>query len=86
LPPEFVLFGEDASRVVLSGDPSNISRIKQVAEKHGVWLDVIGETVPENIEIGLDGRTVVSAQVYELREIYEAALEKALRTETEAGD
>jgi phosphoribosylformylglycinamidine synthase subunit PurL len=86
LPPEFVLFGEDASRVVLSSDPGNISRIKQVAEKHGVWLDVIGETIPENIEMGLDGRTVVSAQVYELREIYEGALEKALQAEAVAGD
>jgi phosphoribosylformylglycinamidine synthase subunit PurL len=81
-----VLFGEDASRVVLSSDPGNISRIKQVAEKHGVWLDVIGETIPENIEMGLDGRTVVSAQVYELREIYEGALEKALQAEAVAGD
>jgi hypothetical protein len=28
----------------------------------------------------------VSAQVYELREIYEGALEKALQTEAVAGD
>ena len=33
LPPEFVLFGEDASRVVISCDQSNLSRIQQVAAK-----------------------------------------------------
>src|SRR5205807_5229986 len=43
LPPEFVLFGEDASRVVLSCDPGNVTRIKLVAEKYGLALDVIGE-------------------------------------------
>jgi phosphoribosylformylglycinamidine synthase subunit PurL len=81
LPPEFVLFGEDASRVVLSCDPGKVSRIKQVAEKDGLSLDEIGETIPENIEISLDGRTVISASVSELRDTYESALEKALRTE-----
>src|SRR5438309_4581787 len=35
LPAEFVLFGEDASRVVLSCDPSNLPRIQQAAVKYG---------------------------------------------------
>src|SRR5271167_2143671 len=34
LPPEFVLFGEDASRVVISCDRSHLSRIQQVAAKY----------------------------------------------------
>ena len=29
LPAEFVLFGEDASRIVLSCDPGNVARIQQ---------------------------------------------------------
>jgi phosphoribosylformylglycinamidine synthase II len=78
LPPEFVLFGEDASRVVVSCDPARVSRIKQVAAKYAVSLDVIGETIPEKIEINVDGRRVVSGQVTELRDLYESALEKAL--------
>ena len=83
LPPEFVLFGEDASRVVISCDQSNLSRIKQVAVKYGLSAELIGETVSEQIEIKLDGRVVVSAAVSELREVYEGALEEALRTEPE---
>ncbi len=83
LPPEFVLFGEDASRVVISCDRDNLAGIQQVAAKHGVSAEVIGETVPERMEIKLDGRVVVSAAVSELRDEYENALEKALRAEGE---
>jgi phosphoribosylformylglycinamidine (FGAM) synthase-like enzyme len=83
LPAEFALFGEDASRVVMSCDPAQLAGIKQVAAKYRLALDVLGETVPDQIEMKLDGRVVVSASVAELREIYESALESALRTEPE---
>jgi len=84
LPAEFVLFGEDASRVVVSCDRSKLSGIQQVAAKYGLSADVIGETVSGEMEIRVDGRVVVSASVSELREVYEGALEKALSTEPEA--
>ena len=83
LPAEFVLFGEDASRVVISCDAGVVGRIKQVAEKYGVSVDLIGETIPEKLEIALDGRVAVSASISELREVYEGALENALRTQPE---
>ena len=81
LPAEFVLFGEDASRIVLSCDPANLSRIQQVAEEHGIAADVLGATIPERLEISLDGRLVLSAPVSELVAVYESALEMALRAE-----
>jgi phosphoribosylformylglycinamidine synthase II len=81
LPAECVLFGEDASRVVISCDRSNVSGIKQVAVKYGISADVIGETVPGQVEIKLDGQVVVSAGVNELRQVYENALETALKAE-----
>jgi phosphoribosylformylglycinamidine synthase len=83
LSPEFVLFGEDASRVVISCDRENFGRIQQVAVKYGITAELIGETAPERVEIKLDGRVVVSAAISELREVYEGALEKALRTDVE---
>jgi phosphoribosylformylglycinamidine synthase len=83
LPPEFVLFGEDAGRVLLSCDPGNVRGIQEVAVKHGISAKQIGETVPEKLDISLNGRLVVSARVGELCDIYEGALEKALRTEAE---
>ena len=81
LPAEFVLFGEDASRVVLSCDRDNLSRIQQIAVKYGLSADIIGETVPGQMDVTLDGRVVISAAVAELHDVYEGALEKALQTE-----
>ncbi len=83
LPAEFVLFGEDASRIVLSCDPSNVVRIEQISEKYGITLDVLGDTIPERMEISLDGNVIVSATVSELRADYENALESALRADPE---
>ncbi len=83
LPSEFVLFGEDASRILVSCDPANVSRIKSVAEKFGIAADVIGETIQEKLEIAIDDHTMVSAAVSDLREAYENALESALRTDPE---
>ena len=80
---EYLLFGEDASRVLVSCDPANLARIKEVAEKHGIPADVIGETIPEKLEISLDGQLVISATVTELSAAYEDALEAALRTDPE---
>ena len=84
LPSEFVLFGEDASRVVISCDRGNLPGIQQVAAKYRLSAEEIGETISEHVEIRLDGRIVVSAAVNELCEAYEGALEAALRAEDEA--
>jgi phosphoribosylformylglycinamidine synthase len=83
LPPEFVLFGEDASRIVISCDRSNLLGIQQVAAKYQLSAEEIGETISEHVEIRLDGRVVVSGTVSELRDSYESALEAALRAEPE---
>jgi hypothetical protein len=45
---------------------------------------VIGETGGERVEISIEGQVVVSATVAELREEYEKALERALKTEPAA--
>jgi len=83
LPPEFVLFGEDASRIVISCDQSRLPEIKELAVKYGLSSQVIGETAAGIFEIKLDGMLVVSAAVGELCQAYEDALEKTLRTDPE---
>jgi phosphoribosylformylglycinamidine synthase len=83
LPPEFALFGEDASRIVISCDHGNLSRIQEIGVKYRLSVDKLGETTAESLEIKLDGRVVVSATVAELRKLYESALEEALQTEPE---
>src|SRR5271154_4477219 len=78
---EVHLFGEDASRVVISCDPTHLARIQQAAEEFDVIADVIGETGSDRVEIAIDGESVISASIEELRGAYEGALEKALRTD-----
>ena len=83
LVPEFVLFGEDASRILISCDLENVARIKEVAVKYALSAENIGQTAPDNVEIQIDGKLAVSAGVSELNEIWSRALEQALHTETE---
>src|SRR5436305_1338887 len=83
LPPAFVLFGEDPSRIVVSCDPEHLARIKEVAGTHGVAANKIGETIQDRLEITVDGNTVISAAVSELTQPYETALEAALKTDPE---
>ncbi len=81
LPAESVLFGEEATRIVISCIQENVQQIKQLAVKYGILSEVIGETVASRVELNLDGRKVISASVNELNDAYEGALEQALKTE-----
>jgi len=84
VPVECVLFGEDASRVVLSCDPLQVKRIQQLALQHGITAETIGETAAKSLEIAVDGKTKISATVADLKGGFEGALEKALRSEPAA--
>ena len=86
LPGEFVLFGEDASRILLSCDAGMVGRIQEVAGQLGVVAEVIGETGSDRVEISVDGDLVVSVAVSELSAGYEGALEAALRAEDVVAD
>jgi len=82
LAAEFLLFGEDASRILISCAHANVGSIQQLAGECGVAADVLGETVSEKIEIAVDGRTVVAAAGPELKDAWACALECALQVET----
>jgi phosphoribosylformylglycinamidine synthase len=83
LPGEFVLFGEDASRILVSCDAGKVGGIQEVAGQLGVVAEVVGETGSDRVEILVDGDSVVSVAVSELSAGYEGALEAALRAEVE---
>jgi phosphoribosylformylglycinamidine synthase subunit PurL len=78
---EHVLFGETASRVLISCDPKKTGNIKQIAVKWGVRADRVGRTVPENLMIQIDGKQAVSAKVSDLRQAWDSALKQALHVE-----
>jgi phosphoribosylformylglycinamidine synthase subunit PurL len=78
---DYVLFGEQASRVLVSCDPAHVARIQQVALAHQIAAEPIGETISDRLEISIDQTVVIAAAVSELRERYEGALESVLKTD-----
>jgi phosphoribosylformylglycinamidine synthase len=83
LPAEYVLFGEDASRIVVSCDSNHLARIKQIAAQQGIFVDLLGQTQDEFAEIRLDGRSVVSSAISALKRSHEDALPDILHSEPE---
>ena len=83
LVPEFVLFGEDASRILISCDPKYLERIQQLAVEYGLSVEQIGSTIPEKLEISVDGSVAAESLVSDLRTVWAGALEHALHTELE---
>jgi phosphoribosylformylglycinamidine synthase len=83
LVPEFVLFGEDASRILVSCDPNSVERIKEVAVKYALSAENIGSTVSGSLEIRVDGKLAVQASVSDLNGLWSVALERALHADTE---
>ncbi|HTV64239.1 MAG TPA: AIR synthase-related protein, partial [Bryocella sp.] len=83
LAPELALFGEDASRILISCDPQNVGRIKEIAAKFTVSAQQIGSTISGKLEISVDGKVAVAASVSELKAGWETALQRALHVETE---
>jgi phosphoribosylformylglycinamidine synthase len=83
LPAEYVLFGEDASRIVVSCDSNHLARIKQIAAQQGIFVDLLGQTQDEFAEIRLDGRAVVSSAISALKRSHEDALPDILHSEPE---
>jgi len=77
-----LLFGEDASRVLISCDPQKAEIIKRTAVQWGLRAERIGHTVPENLNIKIDGKPAVRASVSELRQVWDTALSQALHVET----
>src|SRR5258707_619399 len=74
LPPETVLFGETASRVVISCDPKQSEIIKKEAVQWGIALDRIGHTTGSSVVIAIDGKPSVDATVHELKQVWDTAL------------
>ena len=79
---EALLFGEDATRILITCDPKYSEDIKRMALQWGLKAERIGRTVPEKLEIRIDGNTAVTARVSELRQVWDTALVRALHAET----
>jgi phosphoribosylformylglycinamidine synthase len=71
--PEFVLFGEDQSRILLSVSPGNANRLREIASAHGVPLKHLGSVTDEPV-LRIDD--TIETGVEELADLYFGAIER----------
>jgi phosphoribosylformylglycinamidine synthase len=69
------LFGESASRVVVSVSPDHVTEILQRAALAGVLARVIGETGGNRLRIAVAGRVIVDVSVDDAERVWSTAIE-----------
>jgi phosphoribosylformylglycinamidine synthase len=78
---EIALFGEQASRVLLSCDPGKRAAIQSIAAKHSIQTAFLGRTGGDRLVIRRGSSTLVSAYVRDLKNVWAGALESALHSD-----
>jgi phosphoribosylformylglycinamidine synthase II len=73
---EATLFGESASRVVVSVEPAQLETLLCRAESSGVAARLIGRTGGTRLRIGVDGDALVDVSVAEAEQIWKTAIER----------
>ena len=68
------LFGESASRIVLSARPEKAERIRSLASQEGVPVFVLGEVGGDRLTMAADGEEAVSLAVSEMEGIWRGAI------------
>ncbi|HEX8556484.1 MAG TPA: phosphoribosylformylglycinamidine synthase subunit PurL [Pyrinomonadaceae bacterium] len=75
------LFGETPSRVVISFEESQRTRLERIAAQAGAPLKVIGRTGGARLRIAVEGREHVSQEVAELEALWRGSLGSRLQAE-----
>jgi phosphoribosylformylglycinamidine synthase len=70
------LFGESASRVVLSASPDNVTQILERAAAAGVPARVIGRTGGDRLRVAVAGRMAVDVSVDEAERAWSSVIER----------
>jgi len=68
------LFGESASRIVLSASPENAERIQRLAADEGAPVCVLGEAGGDELIVSAEGGTRVTLKVAEMEQIWRDAI------------
>jgi phosphoribosylformylglycinamidine synthase len=77
LSPEFLLFHEGPSRILIS--TASPDTVWEIAARHGVSAPRAGITMEHGLAIGNRSVTLISVTIDSLKAIYEESLEKQLR-------
>ena len=76
--PDFLIFGEDQSRAILSVKPEKADEIRRLAEKYTVPTAAIGIVTKQPFQIYLNERLILEADINELSKLYESAIEEEM--------
>ncbi|MBA3298432.1 MAG: phosphoribosylformylglycinamidine synthase subunit PurL [Acidobacteria bacterium] len=70
------LFGESASRVIVSAKPQDAATLLQLAAEHGVPAQIVGSTGGSRIRITVGGARAIDCDVEEAHRAWATALER----------
>ncbi len=75
------LFGENASEVIISCAPESIDEIKAIAHDYGfVTVVHLGATITDRVELSVNGRSIISETIADLRQPWRDGLPLALES------
>ncbi|WP_019640471.1 phosphoribosylformylglycinamidine synthase subunit PurL [Paenibacillus fonticola] len=71
LRPDFALFSESQSRILLSATPDKAAELEQLIASYGVPVQKIGQVTGDKLEIAVNARSVLARPVSELKQVWE---------------
>jgi phosphoribosylformylglycinamidine synthase subunit PurL len=74
LRPDFALFSESQSRILLSAKPENVEKLEAVLNKQGVPYQVIGTVKGQELNVKVNGKNVVHTSTAHLEKVWKDAI------------
>jgi phosphoribosylformylglycinamidine synthase subunit PurL len=84
LNPTAWLFSESPSRIIVTFGPAVADQVRQIAERHNAPFAVIGQVGGNKLEISVNRREVVNADIADLESTWRSALSRKLQVEVPA--
>ena len=80
-PMAAVLFAEHASEVIVTCAPESVEKIKKIADDYGsVTVVNLGSTIPDRVEISVNGQPIIAESIANLSEPWRRGLPDALES------
>jgi len=74
LDADALLFGEDASRVIVTCSRGNDKAVRDAAVHAGIRATVLGKVGGDRLDLNLDGKPCINLAVSEIRTVWENGL------------
>jgi len=81
LPITSLLFGETPSRIIISFNESDLSKLQEISANNGCVLTLVGRTGGKNLIIKKDGQEVVNLSIEEIEAAWRGSLGAKLQAE-----